>query len=183
MPPTYASASDHDLSRAWQSGDRAAGAALFGRHAAALRCFLERRVGPDTEDIVQDVWTAVARSIGRYERRSAFRTWLFAVANNHARGAYRHSDRVAKIETLAQDLFDVPSIDPAEVCTRRQELERLATGLRELPDALRRVVSLYYFEQRPAAEIGRQLNIPENTVRSRVRRARALLEAVVQPAA
>lgn len=183
MPAGYATASDRELVRGWQVGDRSAGAALFDRHGTALHRFLARRVGLDTEDTMQEVWTTVARSIGRYEGRSAFRTWLFAVANNVVRVAYRRHDRAAKIETLAQPLFDIPLADPAEVVTRRQELERLALGVRALPDPLQRVVALYYFEQRPAAEIGRTLNIPENTVRSRVRRARALLEAVLAAAA
>ncbi len=171
----YATASDEDLSRAWQAGDPSAGSALVSRHHAAVRRFLSRRIGVDMEDAVQDVWTAVSSTIHRYQRRSSFRTWLFAIANNHARVAYRSQDRDRRIQALAQDLLDPPSTDPAELCCHRQTLERLAAGLTALPRPLQQILALYYFEQQPAAAIGRWLAVPENTVRSRVRRARELL--------
>ena len=124
---------------------------------------------------MQDVWVAVSSTIHRYERRSSFRTWLFAVANNHVRVAYRHQERTTKIHALVSDLLDVPPLEPDEVYDRRDALHRLAVGLHRLPSALQRIVVLYYFERRSAAEVGRRLAIPENTVRSRVRRARKLL--------
>lgn len=172
---SHATASDEDLSRAWQAGDTAAGSALVARHHAAVRRFLERRLGTDTDDAAQDVWTAVSRTINRYQRRSSFRTWLFAIANNHVRVAYRSQDRDRRIRALAQDLIDTPRHDPSDVCSHRQTLDRLAAGLTALPEPLQRVLALYYFERQPAAQIGRGLAIPENTVRSRVRRARELL--------
>lgn len=171
----HATASDEDLSRAWQAGDPTAGSALITRHQAAVRRFLEKRLGADTEDTVQDVWTAVSSTIHRYQQRSSFRTWLFAIANNHVRVAYRSKDRKRRIQALAQDLLDAPKHDPSDVCSRRETLDRLAAGLSALPQPLQRILALYYFERWPAAEIARWLAIPENTVRSRVRRARELL--------
>lgn len=132
-------------------------------------------MGTDIDDTVQDVWTAVSTTIHRYQRRSSFRTWLFAIANNHVRVAYRAQDRDRKIQALAKDLLDLPTQDPSDVCSHRQTLDRLAAGLIALPESLQRVMALYYFEGQAAAEIGRGLAIPENTVRSRVRRARELL--------
>ena len=183
VPCFHATASDEELSRAWRAGDQAAGSALVSRHDVAVRRFLERRLGSDTDDTAQEVWTAVSSTIHRYQGRSSFRTWLFAIANNHVRVAYRSQDRTRKIQALAQDLLAPPKHDPWDVCCRRQTLHRLAAGLLALPRPLQRVLALYYFEQQPAAEVGRWLTIPENTVRSRVRRARELLaEALGDPA-
>ena len=173
MPGSHAT--DEDLSRAWQRGDTAAGAVLVSRHHAAVRRFLERRLGADSDDTVQDVWTAVSSTIHRYQQRSSFRTWLFAIANNHVRVAYRSQVRDRRIQDLATDLLEPPRHDPSDVCSHRQTMDRLAAGLAALPEPLQRVMALYYFEGQPAAEIGRGLSIPENTVRSRVRRARELL--------
>lgn len=175
MPCFHATASDEDLCHAWQAGDSKAGSALVSRHHTAVRRFLARRLGVDTDDTVQEVWTVVSGTIHRYQQRSSFRTWLFAIANNHVRVAYRSQDRTRKIQALAEDLLEPPKHDPWDVCYRRQTMDRLATGLIALPLPLQRILALYYFEQLPAAEIGRWLAIPENTVRSRVRRARELL--------
>lgn len=183
MPGFDATASDEELSRAWQAGDQAAGSALISRHHGAVRRFLDRRLGGDTDDTMQEIWTAVSSTIHRYQGRSSFRTWLFAIANNHVRVAYRSQDRTRKIQALAQDLLEPQKHDPSDVCSRRQTLHRLAAGLVALPRPLQQVLALYYFERQPAAAVGRCLTIPENTVRSRVRRARELLaEALSDPA-
>lgn len=175
VPCSYTTVSDEELSEAWQAGETTAGSALISRHHAGVRRFLERRLGMDTDDMVQEVWTAVSSTIHRYQRRCSFRTWVFAIANNHVRVAYRSQDRTRRIQALAQDLLDPPKHDPRDVCCHRQTLDRLAAGLTALPQPLQQILALYYFERHPAAEIGRRLAIPENTVQSRVRRARELL--------
>ncbi|MBV1862650.1 MAG: sigma-70 family RNA polymerase sigma factor [Nannocystaceae bacterium] len=175
MPCSHATASDEDLSRAWQAGDMTAGSALVSRHHPAMRRYVQRRLGMDTEDTIQEVWMVVSCTIHRYQRRSSFRTWLFAIAHNHIHVAYRSQDRTRRIRALAQDLLDPPGDDPWAVCSRRQTLGRLASSLAALPGPLQEVLALYYFERESAPEIGRRLAIPENTVRSRVRRARELL--------
>ena len=167
--------SDEQLSAEWQSGDRDAGTLLVGRYQPSIRRFLERRVGSQCDDVAQEVWAAVTRMIPTYRQRSSFRTWLFAIANNHVRVAYRSRARTARIEALATDLFDIPKPDPSQAYSHHQELSQLADGLEALPAQLQRIVALYYFERYPASAIGRRLSLPENTVRSRVRRARQLL--------
>ncbi len=176
---SHAAASDDALSRAWQSGDRRAAQELVARHQAAVTRFLDRRLGRDSEDAAQDVWAAVASAIASYERRSSFRTFLFAVAKNHVRAAYRSHARSIRIEALARDLLVPSTDDPAQLFQHHDALHRLATALRTLPPGLQHVVALYYFERHPASAIGQRLCIPEDTVRSRVRRARALLCAAL----
>ncbi len=171
-----ASPSDEALSRAWQSGDRAAADELVARHQASVRRFLERRVGPRSEDVAQEVWTAVSGAIVSYEQRCSFRTFLYAVANNHVRAAYRAQQRSARIRSAVRDLPQLWFPDPSEVCVARESTQRLAIALRALPIQLQRVVALYYFERLSASAIGAQLSVPEDTIRSRIRRARELLE-------
>jgi len=179
MPATDQSATDDELSAAWQAGDPTAGAALFARHGAALQRFVHRRLGRNVEDITQDVWVAAAANIARYQRRSSFRTWLFAVANNHVRLAFRQEARTARLQTHATALDETRTSCPDDDYADGLQLCHLAAALLGLPARLQEIVALYYFERRSAAQIGRALAIPENTVRSRVRRARALLGSSV----
>lgn len=153
VPRSHAIASDEDVSRTWQAGDPEVGSAL----------------------VSQDVWTAISGTIHRYQGRSSFRTWVFAIATNHVREAYRSQDQTRRIQALTQDLQGPPGDDPWTVCSQRQPLNRLAAGLTALPRPLQQVLALYDFERYPAAAIGRRVAIPEDTVRSRVRRALELL--------
>ena len=100
------SAGQHDpgdagLAQQWQSGDCAAGSALIDRHLPRLRAFFAARCGnaAEADDLAQDVFLAVCRSIDAYDRRLPFTGWLYGIArkkladfwrrNPHDTDAYR----------------------------------------------------------------------------------------------
>ncbi len=60
---------------------------------------------------------------------------------------------------------------------RQQKQQRLLDGLRQLPVTLQTMLELYYWEQVTAPELAAIFHLPENTVRSRIRRGRQLLAA------
>lgn len=173
--------SDNQLSAAWKAGHRDAGAELFERHAPGVHRYLRRRLGGSaSDDLLQDVWLAAARMIHGFEGRSSFRTWLFAIANNHVRVAYRCKKRLHKIQETAHTFYAEETPGPDAIYTRRDQVARLSNALADLPLPMQRLVALYYFERVPAPKIGRMLAIPEDTVRSRIRRARERLGAAVE---
>ena len=137
--------------------------------------FLERRIGGSAEDAVQNVWVAITRFRDRFQRRSSFRTYLFAVAKNQARETHRRRLRDRRVCPLDDDSTSDPAPGAAIVIEQMQDARQLANALAELPLDLQRLVALYYFENRTAREIGDLLGVPENTARSRIRRAKELL--------
>lgn len=127
----------------------------------------------DAEEACQDTLLALARGIGRFEGRSAFRTWLHRLAANRARSTYQVLRRRFVAEATSVPLPDRPDPRRTSVVagTRLDLLDalgRLAPDLAESV-ALRDVLELSY------REIAVLLEIPEGTVKSRIHEARRQL--------
>jgi RNA polymerase sigma-70 factor (ECF subfamily) len=119
------------------------------------------------EDAAQDTFSVVSRQLSQFEGRSALRTWIFGILQRIAAN-YRRT-RARKLDALTE-FEDAPSHEPtplAHVEARRAaaSIERFCTTL----DAERRAVFvLGLLEGTPAAEIAAVLEIPVNTVYSRM---------------
>lgn len=169
--------SDDALVLAWRTGSRSAGAEIFTRYGRAVRRFLERRLGRDSGDEAQEVWAAVVVGIHRFQRRCSFRTWLFAIANNHVRETFRRRRRLSRVGDLVEDAIEDGRPVPLMVCEHVQTIQTLAAALVSLPLNHQMLVAQYYFQRRSASEIGRMQGIPEDTARSRLRKAKSILHA------
>lgn len=168
-------ASDDVLFEAWRGGDRVAGDALVARHDGAVRRFIECRIGVEVEDVVQNVWVALTRCRQRFERRSNFQTFLFGIARNQVRELQRRSRRSEAVGPWEDDGAADPAPEALTVVEQMDAARKLADALAELPPEMQRLIALYYFEHRRGRELGEMFGIPENTARSRIRKAKALL--------
>lgn len=123
----------------------------------------------DAEDVYQDVLIRVAQRIDGFAGDSRFTTWLYTVARN---AAIDHLRRQKKVETLdeARAMSDAERV--SSLIASRADLRAL---LEALPEHYRVVVTLRDVEGRTYEEIANTLDIPLNTVRSRLARGRALL--------
>ena len=128
----------------------------------------------DAEEACQDALLQVARTIGRFEGRSLFTTWLYVVVANSARQTYRALKRRAAEQP--HDEFPADRPDPrttSVIAGSRldflEAVERLEARRPDLvaPLVLRDVCQLDY------AEIATHLGIPAGTVKSRIHQARA----------
>lgn len=90
------------LLRALQNGDETAFEEVVARYTPAmLRVARSYRVGQAAaEDIVQEAWLRVLRALDRFEGRSSFRTWLFAILGNCARDRVAAEGRTVSVGTL-----------------------------------------------------------------------------------
>lgn len=174
MSPT-----DEELFRAWQTGDRRAGEALFERHYDALDRFFINKVGDRAGDLVQRTFVACIEAAARFRGDSSFRTFMFAIARNqllkHLRDHGRERDRLDPAITSICDLDPSPSV----VAARREQERLLLAALRRLPLDEQIALELHYWEQLSATEIAAVLEIPVGTAKSRLRRARDRLEAAL----
>ena len=110
----------------------------------------------------------------RFEGRCSIRTFLFAIARNQSREAMRR--RLRRLALDHEPIENVAAPEPvSEIVHTAYDARKVVDALSELPDALQQVIVLYYFECLTAVRIGELLDIPENTVRSRVRRAKQRL--------
>lgn len=161
-----------------QAGDPQALAALIDRWRGPLYAFLWRRAGDGADDLFQESWIRVARARDRFDRSRRFSTWLFQIANNLCRDRWRRLDARRRALDSFEEETRVSGRDVAEPLLPADT--RLARRLEALPERLREVLVLRYYQDQSEAEIAEILGIPRGTVKSRlhaaVRAARELLK-------
>jgi RNA polymerase sigma-70 factor (ECF subfamily) len=166
---------DEELMLQVRGGDRAAFEAIFERYREPVWRFFRRRVGDSAraEELAQDTFVAMLRGAERYEPRSAVRSWIFGIAFNllaaHRR---KHPPRTL----VAVEALPSPESDPDTALWVRGALQQLDSDDRE-------IVMLREYEQFSYQDISELLNIPLNTVRSRLFRARMALKDALSPEA
>ncbi len=172
--------SDIELLEAWRAGEAAAGSELFARHFDAVCRFFRNKVAEGTDDLIQRTFLAMVESRDRFRGDSSFRTYLFTVAKNELFAHLRRSGREsARFDPLEQSVYDLGPT-PTTMVAQRKEQRLLLEALRRVPLELQLTLELFYWEDMPASELARLLELPEGTVRTRIRRARQLLEQALR---
>lgn len=167
-----------------QAGDTAAFQALFARHRNDVARIVFRMIGPspDVEDVVQDVFLNVYRSLPSFRGDAKFRTWLYRLATNVTRMHLRRGrsrPKFADVEVPEGPRDTAPQQGPdaqVEKARRVRALYRLLDGLSEKK---REVLVLHDLEGVAAKEIAATLEIPVLTVRTRLFYARKDLYAAL----
>jgi RNA polymerase sigma-70 factor (ECF subfamily) len=152
---------------------------VYDRHATfVFRVLRGLGVTDDRlDDAVQDVFIVVHRRLAEFEARSSLTTWLYAIARRVA-SQYRRS--AATRREAAGDLDAmVGDASPFEDAQRHEAARMLGAILDELDDDKRDVFVLIELEQLSAPDAARVLEIPVNTVYSRLRLARARFEVAL----
>lgn len=176
---------DRQLYDRWSAGERSAGEQLIERHLDTVGRFLANKCPTPSglEDLVASVFERCAKSLGRFEGRSTFRTYLLGIAYNVARDELKRHVRAPAFDEAKTSIADV-SDSPSAVVAVRQEQALLLQALRRLPFGLQAVLELHVFEDLSRAEVSELLELPAGTVASRLRRAKAelrtALEAVIE---
>jgi RNA polymerase sigma-70 factor (ECF subfamily) len=131
------------------------------------------------EDLTQDVFLKLYRSLGTFDRRANFQTWLISVSRNLCIDHYRSSRK--EREAINRD------VDPNELTPvahgpnahaqleQRDRVAMLRTALEALPPTLRTAVMLRDIQEKTYQEIAAELRLPEGTVKSRINRGRTEL--------
>jgi RNA polymerase sigma-70 factor (ECF subfamily) len=173
---------DTIVSRA-AAGDGAAFRALFARHRADVARLVYRMLGGPSEldDVVQEVFVQVYRSLKDFRGQSKFSTWLHRVTVNvvlmHRRSA--RSRPVLTEEAPPDVVADDGQVLPDEDAERRERMRAFQRLLARLPDKKRVVFVLHELEGLAPAEIAEIVAAPVLTVRTRLFYARRELEAML----
>jgi len=182
------------LIRLGLKGNQAALEALFARHSGALYQSALKLLGnpEDAEDALQEGMLSAFKNLRRFEGRSKFSSWLTRIVINAALMRLRSQRAHQTVSadqplgeaevTLAEQLAD-PAPDPERLYAR-QELRRLLDrNLTELPPDMRTAVLLRDIEGLSTQEAAEALGVPENTLKSRLHRARLQLAEQIQSGA
>lgn len=122
------------------------------------------------EEVVGEVMLALWRGARHFANQSRVSTWIFGIARHKALDAIRRSGRSDHATVIMDDLPDLPS--QQETPIESIQREQLGTVMRQALSALsadhQEVLRLVFYEELPYEDIALLLNIPENTVKTRV---------------
>lgn len=141
-------------------------------------CYSYLRHPQDAEDLAQEVFFKVYRSLPQFEGRSSFKTWLHRVTVNTCQNELRHRSRrpqeaAAELETIAE--ITVGSQSTERAYQEKQTRELLAEALAQLDPDVSEILYMKDYEERPYHEIAARFDIGLSAAKMRVQRARLAL--------
>ena len=137
------------------------------------------------EDLSQSIFVKVWQEMTKFYGRAAISTWLYTIARNTCLTAVARERRVVPLEDFAEVADD--DGDPMVFGTAQAGVESagqasaeydVAKLLEQLPEPYRRVVVLFYLEDRSCEEVGELLSMPTGTVKALLHRGRKRLAAL-----
>ena len=178
--------SDEELLRRFDDGDADAFETLVRRYERPLYNFILRSVRrrERADELLQDVFMKVVQRSGEFKGNSKFSTWLYTIARNlcidHSRKMVfrRHKSLDAPGRSspgedgptlLDRTAADSPDVDRVAIANDLRQ--RIQASVEELPDEQREVFLMRQVQGLPFKEIARIVDVPENTVKSRMRYA------------
>ncbi len=130
----------------------------------------------EAEDLTQDIFLKLFRSLATFDARANFQTWLISVSRNlcidHYRSVRKERETIDR-DVNADDLSPASSdASPLRQLERRDLAQQLRLALDQLPVPLRTAVVMRDIQELSYQEIAEQLHLPEGTVKSRINRGR-----------
>lgn len=182
---------DRQLIENFLAGDDASFEILVKRYLKMVYNFIFRLTGGDaslTDDLTQETFFKAWKNIKRFDREKNLKTWLFAIAKNNARDAWKkkktlpftlfeNSEGYNKLDEVAEDK---PLLD--EILEQIESAGELEEKIKKLPKKYQTILFLRYKDDLSVTQIAEVLNIPYNTAKSQHQRSlRALKEELLHP--
>jgi len=162
-------------------GDQAAWEAIVRQHWRKVFNVAYKFVAKheEAEDLTQEIFIKVFKSLDTFDRRANFQTWLISVSRNLCIDHYRSVRKELETIDRAVDTSDIapasPDPGPIAALEQRDRVVLLRQALAALPETLRTAVLLRDIQELSYQEIADQLQLPEGTVKSRINRGRTEL--------
>ncbi|WP_068777875.1 RNA polymerase sigma factor [Paenibacillus sp. FJAT-26967] len=171
---------DEQLVERVRQGDAEAYRYLVDRHKSYVYTLIFRMVNQreTAEDLSQDVFLKLFRSLSHFRGESKFTTWLYRMTVNLVTDYLRAQRRrpvVPLLDRLKTWLVDRRT-EPEEQAIRHEESDTLHRMLAELPEKYRLVMYLYHFKQLSYQEIADVTDLPLKTIETRLYRGKAMLK-------
>jgi RNA polymerase sigma-70 factor (ECF subfamily) len=182
--------SDEDLLVRYCRGQTEAFGVLLRRYERELYGYLRRYLGDGSlaEDVFQNTFVQLFLKSGQYEKGRPVRPWLYTIATHQAIDALRRNGRHQAVslerteEAADTDLHSLLETlesrgpAPLEAVSAKERRERVRASVDQLPDFLRQVLVLAYYQGLKYREIADILDIPVGTVKSRLHAALVKLQ-------
>jgi RNA polymerase sigma-70 factor (ECF subfamily) len=179
--------SDGDLVWRFKGGDRSAFNQLVLKYRNRVMGIATRMLGDrvEAEDLAQDVFVKVYHGLQGFQGKSLFSTWLYRVTANSCLNHRKKRKREVQVIEAIDDPDPIPSDGASNPHTLLEEKELsafLEKAIGALPEEQRMVLILRDIEGLSYEEIADSLGLEMGTVRSRLHRARMLVQASIKEA-
>jgi len=137
-------------------------------------------------DLSQEIFVKAYNSLGTYDDRYKFSTWLYKIASNHVIDHLRRKEpRWVSIDTRYDDddrPFEIADTRPNQASTLAftQISNRIDAAIKQLPTSYRRLITLRHVNDCSYEEIAKICDIPLGTVKNRIFRAREILRRALE---
>ena len=177
--------SDSELLRRYLQGDADAFTEIVERYKNPLYAFLRRFLNRQdlVEDVFQETFLQLYNSREKFDLSRPLRPWLFTIAANKAKDALRKMQRhssmsigaIADTSDVSIDdvlnLFTSYDVTPDQEASKTETAQRVRLIVADMPENLRGILILAYFEQFSYKHMAEILSIPIGTVKSRLHTA------------
>ncbi len=177
-----------------QSGNSEAFSFLVDKYKNMVYKLALRMTGNyhDSEDIAQEAFLRAYRSLQQYNPKYSFPSWLYKITLNIIRDRMRKKDYAIPFsashpeqdpEEMVNPIFpgdNALALNPEERQIRQESIKNLQSAINILPFSHREIIILRHIQNLSYYEIGRILNIPVNSVKVRLHRARVQLKELLE---
>ncbi|WP_066392852.1 sigma-70 family RNA polymerase sigma factor [Neobacillus mesonae] len=129
------------------------------------------------EDLTQDIFVKCYKNLHTYNGKSKLRTWLWRIAINHCKDFLKSWYNKNVVITEEAPAMNVTKKEMVEEKVIQKEVDdQLITAVMSLPIKYREVIYLHYYEDMQIKEIALLTEVSNNTIKTRLRRAKELLK-------
>jgi RNA polymerase sigma-70 factor (ECF subfamily) len=185
MNPSLDKYTDAELLKRYREGDETAFREIVERYKNSLYAFLRRFLNRQdlVEDVFQETFLQLFASRDSFDTSRPLRPWLFTIAANKAKDALRKMQRHSSMsigaiadsgDVSVDDVINILTsykITPADEVTMEETARRVRAIVADMPENLRGILILAYFEQFSYKHMAEILSIPIGTVKSRLHTA------------
>jgi len=181
-------ATDEALMQSFARGQSSAFEQLYDRHETGIWRFVFRSVQNQAvaDDLVQELWFAVARTAASYKPTAKFKTWLFTMARNrvidHVRTAKNHASIDAENddgESMFSDLAAESRLGPLRQVSSQEQARALLSAIEQLPEDQREAFLMQAEGDMSVEQIAAATGVSFETAKSRLRYARSKLKVLL----
>ena len=135
----------------------------------------------DAEELTQDVFLKAFQQLSSFKAESTFSTWIYRIATNIAISAVRkkRNDVLRLDDSVFANLSDT-QVDAALEDESEEQMERLQQAMNQLDADERALITLYYLEEKPLAEVAFILGMTEGNAKVKLHRIRKKLYVLIK---
>lgn len=163
----------HEIEQISRERSKAAFKRVFAFFAPRIKAYLKRQ-GLDeaaAEDLTQEVMLSVWHRAAQYDpTRANLSTWIFTIARNKRIDLLRRQAR-PELDPADPTVATVEHVDGESHLVEQQDAAQIRAAIDRLPAEQKRLVQIFYFDDKPHTAIAEELGLPLGTVKSRLRLA------------